>query len=92
MDSAASVHQSAIDSGREPARTMLQIASAVRQDLAGAGARAFSLDLILKGESIHGPVVLSDEQRVALVDALAGLVDHLNRVERKLALAVEAER
>lgn len=89
---AANVHQSDIDAGREPARSMRQIASAVRQDMAGAGARLYSLRLILDGESIYGSVELSTEARAALTDALDGLSAHLARAEEKLALAVEAER
>jgi len=84
-------HQSDIDGGREPARTMRQIASAVRQDTAGAGARLYSLRLILDGESIYGPVEFSDEAREALTNALEGLRAHLQSVEAKLRLAIEKE-
>lgn len=88
---AAPVRQSDIDAGREPARTMRQVTSAVRQDTAGAGARLYSLRLILDGESIYGPVTVSDEAREALTDALDGLSGHLKRIEEKLVLAWKAE-
>lgn len=83
--------QSDIDAGREPARTMRQISSAVRQDTAGAGARLWTLKLILNGDSIHGPVDVPAEARDALDAALSGLQDHLARLEEKLKLAVAAE-
>ena len=88
---AAHVHQSDIDAGREPARTFRQITSAVRQDTAGAGARLYSLRLILDGESVYGPVAVSNEAKEALDDALDGLRRHLERIEEKLVLAWKAE-
>lgn len=91
MSDAAHVHQSDIDAGREPARTFRQITSAVRQDTAGAGARLYSLRLILDGESVYGPVAVSLEAKEALDDALDGLTKHLQRIEEKLVLAWKAE-
>lgn len=91
MDNAANVHQSDIDAGREPARTMRQVRSAVRQDVAGAGARLDALTIILHGESILGAVELDEAVRAALDKSLSGLENHLLRIEEKLNLAVEAE-
>lgn len=88
---AANVHQSDIDAGREPAQTMRQLASAVRQDVAGAGARLYSIELILHGDSIYGALDFPDDVRDALNDAVRGLEKHLSRVEEKLALAVTAD-
>lgn len=70
---------------------MRQIASAIRQDTAGAGARLYSLRLILAGESVHGGVALTEDVQSALTDALNGLHGHLARIEDKLVLAWKAE-
>jgi len=74
-------HQSDIDAGREPARTMRQFASAIRQDTCTAGAWCW---------------IIEEFERLERIDEIPGAVERikasLERIEAKLVLAVQAER
>lgn len=80
-DSAAPVHQSDIDAGREPARTPRQLASAVRQDTCTAGTECYNAELLIERGDIEGVRACVERIKAALV-----------RAEAKMALAIEAER
>lgn len=75
------IEQSAIDRGEAPAKTLRQLSSAIRQNLAGAGADLYTISYLL------------DEGRTdELRDPLRRLRGHLEKAEAKLRLAVEEER
>jgi hypothetical protein len=74
------IDQSAIDRGEAPARTLRQLSSAIRQNLAGAGADLYTINYLL------------DEGRTdGLREAALRLRGHLERAEAKLKLAIEEE-
>ena len=78
---AATVHQSDIDAGREPARTPLQLSSAVRQDTATAGTECWIAEILIERGDIEGLAECVKRIKAALI-----------RAEAKMALAVEADR
>lgn len=79
--SAATIHQSDIDAGREAARTPRQLASAVRQDTCTAGTECYTAELLIERGDIEGLRECIERIKAALI-----------RAEGKMALAIEAER
>jgi hypothetical protein len=75
------VDLSAIDRGEAPARTVRQLVSAIRQDLAAGGADRYTLRLALQqGDT---------EAAIGAAERLAAAFD---RIEKKATLAMEADR
>lgn len=87
-ESLSDEQRAAIQRGDEPAKTVVELVDALRQNLAGAGADVGSIELLL-GRITDG-LPADDPDRQRLIEALQRLKGHIGKLTSKATLAIDA--